>query len=141
MTNKTISALSSASTIVGTEVLPIVQSSATVKVSVANLTSGLGTIIATKGGTGQTSYSVGDIIYADTTTTLAKLGIGAANYVLTSSGTVPQYVAQSTLSVGTATNATNVGNNRQHFQFMLLIILHWLVQQVAIIQLQLQALN
>ena len=107
MTNKTISALSSASTIVGTEVLPIVQSSATVKVSVANLTSGLGTIIATKGGTGQTSYSVGDIIYSDTTTTLAKLGIGAANYVLTSSGTVPQYVAQSTLSVGSATNATN----------------------------------
>ena len=107
MTNKTISALSSASTIVGTEVLPIVQSSATVKVSVANLTSGLGTIIATKGGTGQTSYSVGDIIYSDTITTLAKLGIGAANYVLTSSGTVPQYVAQSTLSVGSATNATN----------------------------------
>ena len=107
MTNKTISALSSASTIVGTEVLPIVQSSATVKVSVANLTSGLGTIIATKGGTGQTSYAVGDLLYADTTTTLAKLGIGAANYVLTSSGTVPQYVAQSTLSVGSATNATN----------------------------------
>ena len=107
MTNKTISALSSASTIIGTEVLPIVQSSATVKVSVANLTSGLGTIIATKGGTGQTSYSVGDIIYSDTITTLAKLGIGAANYVLTSSGTVPQYVAQSTLSVGSATNATN----------------------------------
>lgn len=32
------------------------------------------------------------------------LGIGAANTVLTSSGTAPQYVAQSTLSVGTATN-------------------------------------
>jgi len=38
------------------------------------------------------------------------LGIGAANYVLTSSGTAPQYVAQSTLSVGSATNATNATN-------------------------------
>jgi hypothetical protein len=37
------------------------------------------------------------------------LTIGAANYVLTSSGTAPQYVAQSTLAVGSATNATNVG--------------------------------
>jgi len=86
MTNKTISALSSASTIVGTEVLPIVQSSATVKVSVANLTSGLGTIIATKGGTGQTSYSVGDLLYADTTTTLAKLPDVATGNAVISGG-------------------------------------------------------
>ena len=28
---------------------------------------------ATAGGTGQTSYAVGDILYADTTTSLAKL--------------------------------------------------------------------
>ena len=86
MTNKTISALSSASTIVGTEVLPIVQSSATVKVSVANLTSGLGTIIATKGGTGQTSYAVGDLLYADTITTLAKLPDVATGNALISGG-------------------------------------------------------
>ena len=86
MTNKTISALSSASTIVGTEVLPIVQSSATVKVSVANLTSGLGTIIATKGGTGQTLYAVGDLLYADTTTSLAKLADVATGNALISGG-------------------------------------------------------
>lgn len=61
------------------------------------------------GGTGLTSYAPGDILYASGTTTLAKLAIGSANYVLTSSGTAPQYVAQSTLSVGSATNATNVG--------------------------------
>ena len=86
MTNKTISALSSASTIVGTEVLPIVQSSATVKVSVANLTSGLGTIIATKGGTGLTSFTMGDLIYADTTTTLNKLSDVATGNALISGG-------------------------------------------------------
>ena len=59
------------------------------------------------GGTGLVSYTAGDLVYASGTTTLAKLGIGATNYVLTSSGSAPQYVAQSTLSVGSATNATN----------------------------------
>jgi hypothetical protein len=42
---------------------------------------------ANKGGTGQTGYTVGDILYADTTTTLAKLAAGAADTVLTSNGT------------------------------------------------------
>jgi hypothetical protein len=86
MSNSKISALTSAATVVGTEVLPIVQSSATVKVSVANLTTGLGTITAAKGGTGQTSYAVGDIIYADTTTTLAKLADVATGNALISGG-------------------------------------------------------
>ena len=60
------------------------------------------------GGTGLASYTTGDLLYASGTTTLSKLGIGTVNYVLTSSGTAPQYVAQSTLSVGSATNASNV---------------------------------
>ena len=60
------------------------------------------------GGTGLTSYSTGDLLYASGSTTLSKLAIGTTNYVLTSSGTAPQYVAQSTLSVGSATNASNV---------------------------------
>jgi hypothetical protein len=58
------------------------------------------------GGTGQISYATGDMLYASASTTLSKLTIGATNYVLTSSGTVPQYVAQSTLTVGAATNTT-----------------------------------
>ena len=93
MANSKISALTSASTVVGTEVLPIVQSSATVKVSVANLTPGLNTITAAKGGTGQTSYAVGDLIYADTTTTLAKLADVATGNALISGGvsTSPSY--------------------------------------------------
>ena len=93
MSNSKISALTSAATVVGTEVLPIVQSSATVKVTVANLTPGLSTITATKGGTGQTSYAVGDIIYADTTITLAKLADVATGNALISGGvsTVPSW--------------------------------------------------
>jgi hypothetical protein len=86
MANSKISALTSASTVAGTEVLPIVQSSATVKVSVANLTPGLDTITAAKGGTGQTSYAVGDLLYANTTTTLAKLADVATGNALISGG-------------------------------------------------------
>jgi hypothetical protein len=62
------------------------------------------------GGTGLASYTAGDMIYASGTTSLAKLAIGATNYVLTSTGSAPQYVAQSTLSVGSATDATNATN-------------------------------
>ena len=61
----------------------------------------------TAGGTGLTSYTAGDLPYYASGSALSKLGIGTANYVLTSSGTAPQYVAQATLSVGSATNATN----------------------------------
>lgn len=93
MANSKISALTSAATVAGTEVLPIVQSSATVKVSIANLTPGLGTITAAKGGTGQTSFAVGDLLYADTTTTLAKLADVATGNALISGGvsTAPSY--------------------------------------------------
>lgn len=65
-------------------------------------------VTAALGGTGYTSYSTGDILYASGATALSKLAIGSAGDVLTSTGTAPQYVAQSTLSVGTATNATNI---------------------------------
>jgi hypothetical protein len=50
-----------------------------------------GQLAATRGGTGFGSYAVGDTVYANTTTSLAKLSIGAANRVLTSSGTAPQW--------------------------------------------------
>jgi hypothetical protein len=47
----------------------------------------------TKGGTGQSSYTIGDVLYADTTTSLAKLSPGTASYALLSggSGTAPSY--------------------------------------------------
>ena len=87
MANSKISALTAATTpVAGTEVLPIVQSSATVKLAISDLTPGLSTITAAKGGTGQTSYAVGDILYADTTTTLAKLADVATGNVVISGG-------------------------------------------------------
>lgn len=45
-----------------------------------------GTLAATNGGTGQSSYAVGDLLYASTTTALSKLGAGTANYALVSNG-------------------------------------------------------
>ena len=41
---------------------------------------------ATAGGTGQTSYAIGDLLYADTTTTLAKLADVATGNALISGG-------------------------------------------------------
>lgn len=68
-----------------------------------------GTLASTRGGTGQSSYAVGDTLYYATGTTLSKLSIGANGFVMTSTGSAPQWVAGSTLTVGTATNAVNVG--------------------------------
>ena len=65
--------------------------------STARSTLGLGalatlsSVTATTGGTGQTIYTVGDILYASTTTALSKLASGAANTVLRSNGTIPSY--------------------------------------------------
>lgn len=66
-----------------------------------NLTNALGTIY---GGTAQSTYTQGDILYSSAANTLAKLGIGTINYILTSTGSVPQWVAPTSVTVNTATN-------------------------------------
>jgi len=68
------------------------------------------TIGAVYGGTGLSSYTAGDLLYASGTTALSQLNLGVSGYVLTAGVAAPQYVAQSTLSVGSATNATNATN-------------------------------
>jgi hypothetical protein len=52
-----------------------------------------------KGGTGQTGYTLGDVLYASALNTLAKLGIGSAGQVLTVVGGIPAW----------ATNAPGAG--------------------------------
>jgi hypothetical protein len=69
-----------------------------------------GTLVAGNGGTGLSTYTTGDLLYASGSATLSKLGIGTTNYVLTAGVSAPQYVAQSTLSVGSATTATTATN-------------------------------
>lgn len=65
-------------------------------------TVGTETRAATKGGTGHASYVVGDVIYADTTTTLATLAAGASTTYL-SGGTNPSWVTLNQAAVADLT--------------------------------------
>ena len=64
---------------------------ATLAASATNIAGGTAGALAYQTGAGATTF----------------LSLGTTNYVLTAGATAPQYVAQSTLSVGSATNATN----------------------------------
>lgn len=68
---------------------------------------GLGT---TKGGTGLTSYTTGQIIYASGTDLLAKLNIGTTGQVLTVSGGVPVW-ATPAAATGTVTSVSGSGGS------------------------------
>ena len=69
-----------------------------------------GTVGPTSGGTGQTVYTVGDMLYAAATTRLDKLGIGSAGQVLKVVSGVPAWAADSN-SGGTVTSITPAGDN------------------------------
>ena len=73
----------------------------TTTLTTLNLTNALGAIY---GGTAQSTYAQGDFLYASAANTLSKLGIGANTYILASTGSVPQWVAPSSIAVLTATN-------------------------------------
>ena len=73
------------------------------------LTTGVtGTLPTGNGGTGLASYTAGDTTYYASGTALTKLPIGASTYVLTSSGTAPQWTNPASITIGTATTATNL---------------------------------
>ena len=79
------------------------------------ITSILGSIVSGAVASATTSTNLsgglaGSLPYQSGAGATTFLGIGSANYVLTSSGTAPQYVAQSTLSVGSASTATTATN-------------------------------
>ena len=59
-------------------------------------------VTAAQGGTSQSTYATGDILYASATNTLSKLGIGATGTVLTVSGGVPSWANNSGIT-GTGT--------------------------------------
>ena len=90
-----------AGALAGSAAMTFNSGTSTVTLTTLNLTNALG---ATFGGTAQSTYTQGDILYSSATNTLAKLGIGTANFILTSTGSVPQWVAPSSISVNTATN-------------------------------------
>jgi hypothetical protein len=79
------------------------------------LTSISGSIVSGAVATATTATNVaggaaGSLVYQTAAATTSTLALGTTNYVLTAGATAPQYVAQSTLSVGSATTATTATN-------------------------------
>ena len=71
----------------------------------------LGGLLATgSGGTGLTSFTAGDILYASNSSTLAKLAIGSAGQVLKVNSGLPSWQADSN-SGGTVTSITNAADS------------------------------
>jgi hypothetical protein len=102
VTGATNVTLPTSGTLVNTAVstLSSLSSIGTVTVGTWNATA----IGPTYGGTGQTSYATGDLLYASGTNTLAKLTAGTNGYVLTLSSGVPVWSAAtgvSSISFGT----------------------------------------
>lgn len=68
------------------------------------------TIAVDKGGTGLTSYTAGDILYASGATTLTKLAKGSDTEILTLASGVPTWAAPATAGdITSVNNATNGG--------------------------------
>ena len=59
----------------------------------------LGTIGATYGGTSQSTYTTGDILYASATNTLSKLPVGSTGQVLTVASGAPSWAAASSSNI------------------------------------------
>jgi hypothetical protein len=79
------------------------------------LTSILGSIVSGAVATATTTTNVaggaaGSLVYQSGASTTTTLALGTTNYVLTAGASAPQYVAQSTLSVGSASTATTATN-------------------------------
>ena len=79
------------------------------------LTSILGSIVSGAVATATTATNVtggaaGSLVYQSAAATTTTLALGTSGYVLTAGATAPQYVAQSTLSVGSASTATTATN-------------------------------
>jgi hypothetical protein len=71
---------------------------------------------AVANATNITGGATGSVLYQSAAGTTAKLSLGTTNYVLTAGASAPQYVAQSTLSVGTATNVAGGAANQIPYQ-------------------------
>jgi len=69
-----------------------------------------GTLATGSGGTGLTSYTTGDILYASNSTTLAKLPIGSTGQVLKVASGIPSWATDQN-SGGTVTSITNAADS------------------------------
>lgn len=78
-----------------------------------------GTAAATQGGTAQTTYTTGDMLYASATDTLSKRAIGTTNQVLAVVGGVPTWTTLSGISsqtqVFTTGYSSDAGTNGTYY--------------------------
>lgn len=76
-----------------------------------------GTLDETHGGTGQATFTTGDILYASASNTLSKLAVGSDGQVLTLAAGVPSWAAPTGVSglttnrIPYATSATSLGDD------------------------------
>ena len=69
-----------------------------------------GTLATTRGGTGLTSYTTGDILFSSASNTLSKLGIGSNGQVLAvSAAGIVEWTTPTTGDITSISNATNGG--------------------------------
>lgn len=82
--------------------------------TLGTITTGIwnGTAVADEyGGTGQTTYAQGDILYASAANTLSKLTVGGANTVLQSNGTVPSWQTLDSSDLSDGANIAHINAN------------------------------
>ena len=97
-----------ATTITGVTTLtaqPVISSLTASKPVFTDASKGLvstGTLAYDQGGTGQTSYAAGDIVYASATNTLSKLTVGTTGQILKVAAGVPSWATDTT--AGTVTS-------------------------------------
>lgn len=112
MPDTKISAMPAAATLNGTEITPIVQTGTNKQVTTANYVAQVLNVNAatpTQGGTGLTSYTLGDTLYASATNTLAKLAGNTTTtqkfLAQTGTGSVSAAPAWTTLSMSSVSPA------------------------------------
>ena len=103
MANVKITDLPAATTLAGTEPLELVQSNASVKATAKAIANTFDkTVPATQGGTGLTVYEAGNLLYADTTTTLAAVSpspVAGAALIAGATASFTGSIASTTLTI------------------------------------------
>lgn len=115
-TTGTVTSVSGTGTVNGLTLTGTVTSSGNLtlggSLSAVNLASQVtGTLPSANGGTAQSTYTTGDLLYASGTNTLAKRGIGSTGQVLTVTGGVPTWATPASGGVTSVTASSPLASS------------------------------